>query len=272
MGSAGFRLFKDLFLIFIVIIISKYFNPGKERDRSYRDGLEDVTQIDDSIDKRSYRKKSYNDNYYGVVDFGIIRSKRNTLAQGSANYIGDNVYLTARHVVDGCDLSDVYHYPNSDLSLFRKPSNVNNELALNISSKNKFDQGYILGFPSGQSAIAKIKYLGFADQKIRGDYQVNSKVDVWAFYDLSVRLKSLAGMSGGAVLDEQGDLIGVLSGEIVRRGRVLTTTIDNTRNGLSENNLKIKLQQLDKDKTIDPKEAYDYIKQGIVVKITCKNE
>jgi len=271
MGSAGFRLIKDLFLILIVIILSKFLNPGKDYDQSYRDVFEDVPHIDTPLDRRGYRQKSYKENYYGVVDFGVIRSTRNTVAQGSANYMGDNVYLTARHVVDGCDLSGVYHYPNSDLSLFRRPTNLANDSAIKISNKDNFDQGFILGFPSGKAAMAKIKYLGFADQKIRGDFKVDAQVSMWAFYDLSVRLRSLAGMSGGAVLDEYGDLIGVLSGEVVRRGRVLTTTIDNTRAAIADANIDIDNRVYRKVDVINANQAYNYITTNKVVKITCEN-
>lgn len=38
-------------------------------------------------------------------------------------------------------------------------------------------------------------------QKIRGDYKVDTKVLVWAFYDLNIRITRLSGMSGGAILD-----------------------------------------------------------------------
>jgi hypothetical protein len=273
MGSAGFRLFKDLFLILIVIIFSKFLNPGKDPNQSYQDGLDDnISQNETPYDRRNYRKKSYNEDYYGVVDFGVIRSERNTFAQGSANYIGDNVYLTARHVVDGCDLSGVYHYPNSDLSLFRRPTNLTNDFAIKVSNKDNLDQGFILGFPSGKSAMAKIKYLGFADQKIRGDFKVDAQVSMWAFYDLSVRLRSLAGMSGGAVLDEYGDLIGVLSGEVVRRGRVLTTTINDTKGVIADNNIFYNDVKPDHDKTINAKQAYNYIASKKVIKITCENK
>ena len=120
--------------------------------------------------------------------------------------------------------------------------------------------------------FAKIKYLGYAHQHIRGDFTVNAKVYIWAFYDLSINLKSLSGMSGGAVLDEYGDLIGVLSGEVVRRGRVITTTINDTKTVLKQKNIKYDTKLSETRKIITYDQAFNYINENKIAKITCTNQ
>ncbi|MBL6784765.1 MAG: trypsin-like peptidase domain-containing protein [Rickettsiales bacterium] len=265
MGSAGRNLIRDLSLIIIVVLISKHFNPDNDRD--YKDSYKN--QKYNQFQEHSRQKKFFpGGGDLGVVDFGVIKSDKNSVSQGTANYIGDDYFITARHVVEGCMIEGVDHYPNSDLSIFKMQTPLANDKALSIKRGSNFTEGFIVGYPSGKAAIARTRYLGSAHQKIRGDFQVDNKVLVWAFYDLSSRFSSLAGMSGGAVIDSSGSLIGVLSGEVVRRGRVITTTLDNTIDVLNMNNLVKKYQS--KNEHLNRDQVFNLMKSEKVILIRCK--
>ena len=143
-------------------------------------------------------------------------------------------WLTARHVVDGCDrialkVSNQRFLPvtakilkNVDLAILsgnwtRKPirSDIHTPRFLG-------EYGFFFGFPRGNPGEAVGKLLSRGRMKVTGRYS-DEPILAWAESGRSDGLKgSLGGLSGGPVLDQDGEIIGVVAAESLRRGRIYT--------------------------------------------------
>ncbi len=173
-----------------------------------------------------------------LVEVGPVTS---TL--GSAFAItADGWWLTARHVVDGCQkiglvmsrdsearggaalVRDVRRAYNSDLALLRTDT-ATPALAID-TSETHFQVGqraYLIGFPQGRGGEAYSRLIGRERLIARGRYEVEEPVLAWAELGRTGRLRgSLAGMSGGPALAANGQVIGVIVAESARRGRIYT--------------------------------------------------
>jgi serine protease Do len=173
-----------------------------------------------------------------LVEVGPVTS---TL--GSAFAItADGWWLTARHVVDGCQkiglvmsrdsearggaalVRDVRRAYNSDLALLRTDT-ATPALAIDTSEAH-FQVGqhaYLIGFPQGRGGEAYSRLIGRERLIARGRYEAEEPVLAWAELGRTERLRgSLAGMSGGPALAANGQVVGVIVAESARRGRIYT--------------------------------------------------
>lgn len=148
-------------------------------------------------------------------------------------------WLTARHVVDSCSniailvggglASPVERFmvgDGLDLALL-KTSRGPASLALSFDeSQFRVGQiGFHLGFPQGAPGEAASRLIGRERLVARGRYSIDAPVLTWAEIGRSGKLfGSLAGISGGPVLDTAGRVVGVTLAESVRRGRLYTAT------------------------------------------------
>ncbi len=147
-------------------------------------------------------------------------------------------WLTARHVVDGCDDIALEVQPGTlvpvraerlseeaDLAVLytgRAPKGLpvdpNRELTIGT-------QGFHIGFPQGQPGEATSKLLSRSRLIIRGERRSEENVLAWAEKGRTRNLNgSLGGLSGGPVLSADGQVIGVTIAESPRRGRIYTTS------------------------------------------------
>jgi serine protease Do len=147
-------------------------------------------------------------------------------------------WLTARHVVDGCDDIALEVQPGTlvpvraqrlseeaDLAVLytgRAPKGLpvdpNRELTIGT-------QGFHIGFPQGQPGEATSKLLSRSRLIIRGERRSEENVLAWAEQGRTRNLNgSLGGLSGGPVLSADGQVIGVTIAESPRRGRIYTTS------------------------------------------------
>lgn len=168
-----------------------------------------------------------------LVEVGPIAS-----GMGSAFAISeDGWWLTARHVVDGCErvglivsrraaapVREVKRALFADLALLRTDG-APTALAVDTSERN-FQIGqraFHIGFPQGRPGEAYSRLIGRETLVARGRYAVEEPVLAWAELGRTSRLRgSLAGMSGGPVLGANGQVIGVTVAESARRGRIYT--------------------------------------------------
>jgi serine protease Do len=148
-------------------------------------------------------------------------------------------WLTARHVVDDCKEVGVVVGPRrairakevrtarfADLALIRTdqaPGAIRFDLA-----EEKFRIGqsaFHVGYPQGRPGEAASRLIGRERLIARGRYNLEEPVLAWAELGRTEGMGgSLAGMSGGPVLDAQGEVIGVTVAESARRGRIYTAT------------------------------------------------
>jgi len=171
---------------------------------------------------------------------GVIENSGiNHSSVGSAFSVSsDGVWLTARHVVEGCSkiaiqtatqgylrVNKTVQHPTADVALIL--TNGGPERLLIANQKVSWRDGYNIGFPAGQPGAVHTRFMG--DLTIR---HVNrrqpqkgyrERVNAWAERSrIPDRSGSLGGLSGGAVLDGRGKVIGIVQAESARRGRVMT--------------------------------------------------
>ena len=145
----------------------------------------------------------------------------------------DGLWLTARHVVDGCDSVGLrigsgrvisvqsQIVQNSDLAVLssdwkRRP------LPADLESTRQIGEiGYFFGYPQGRAGEVVGSLIARNRMKVRGRYTNEEAVLAWSELGRSRKLKgSLGGLSGAPVLDKDGEIIGVISAEAPRRGRI----------------------------------------------------
>ncbi len=168
-----------------------------------------------------------------LVEVGPVAS-----GMGSAFAISaDGWWLTARHVVDGCQrvgiivsrgaaapVQEVKRALFADLALI-KTDQAPPALAIDTSERN-FQVGqraYHVGFPQGRPGEAYSRLIGRETLIASGRYDVEEPVLVWAELGRTSGMGgSLSGMSGGPALASNGQVIGVTVAESARRGRIYT--------------------------------------------------
>jgi len=156
-------------------------------------------------------------------------------------------WLTARHVVDSCDdialrMSDKQILPvtaqiskDADVATLtgkwpRTP--IRSDL---YTPRHLGEYGFFFGFPQGRPGEAVGKLLGRGRMRVKGRYRTNEPILAWAESGRSSGLKgSLGGLSGGPVLDKDGEIIGVIAAENLRRGRIYTVAPRNLRPVIQE--------------------------------------
>ncbi|MEZ5996588.1 MAG: serine protease [Hyphomonadaceae bacterium] len=168
-----------------------------------------------------------------LVEVGPVSS-----GLGSAFAISpDGWWLTARHVVDGCEhvglivsrgsaarVTQVKRALFADLALLKTDAAP---VALSLdTSERRFQIGqraFHIGFPQGRPGEAYSRLIGRETLVAHGRYDVEEPVLAWAEIGRTSGLRgSLAGISGGPALAANGQVIGVTIAESARRGRIYT--------------------------------------------------
>lgn len=155
---------------------------------------------------------------------------------GTAFAIDQNgTWLTARHVIDSCDELALNIGGGRFLRARGKVSKDTDigvlttswrraPLATDLYSQRRIgEHGYFFGFPQGRPGEAVGQLLGRNKMRIRGRYESEEPILVWSELGRTRGLSgSLGGMSGGPVMDTDGEVIGIVVAESPRRGRVYT--------------------------------------------------
>lgn len=155
----------------------------------------------------------------------------------------DGDWVTARHVVDSCEvvgikvtarqllrIDQVDILPDADLARLSSrwtrlplPTDLNSPRVIG-------ETGFFFGYPQGKPGEVVGSLISRGRMQVRGRYQSDEGVLVWSELSRSRGLiGSLGGLSGGPVLDRDGELIGVVAAETPRRGRIYTVSPGNLR-------------------------------------------
>ncbi len=148
----------------------------------------------------------------------------------------DGSWLTARHVVDGCDKVALRVSGKQYVQLKARQISRNSDTALmtsnwkrpalpqDLDSNRRIGEyGFFVGFPQGRPGESIGALLGRRRMVVRGRYSSNEQILAWSEVGRSRGLKgSLGGLSGGPAFDADGEVIGLVTAENSRRGRVYT--------------------------------------------------
>lgn len=174
-----------------------------------------------------------------LVDLGPRQSGTGT----AFSLDGSGTWMTARHVVDSCDkvglmagggravrVDNVIVSRKSDTAILKtqwsRPA-IPTDLETRRTLK---EAGYFFGFPKGRPGEVAGSLLGRRQLITKGRYNVDEAVLAWAELGRTRGLRgSLGGLSGGPVLDADGEVIGVVAAESPRRGRVYTVAPTSVR-------------------------------------------
>jgi S1-C subfamily serine protease len=154
---------------------------------------------------------------------------------GTAFSVGDGVWMTARHVLDGCARFgivvgdrrvekgfDVVLNPYHDLAMFRTRRRAP-ALGFESAALSRGQNAFHFGYPQGKPADVHSTLLGRMKIKPSGANRHREPVIAWAEVRRVPNFSgSLGGISGGPVVDAEGDVIGVSVVEAPRRGRIFT--------------------------------------------------
>lgn len=158
-------------------------------------------------------------------------------AVGTAFSIADTgVWLTARHVVDGCGTTAIVVGdgrgvaartqidPRGEAAILTTDGGAP-ALPLGVTDRlRRGERAFHLGFPQGKPGEATSRLIGRENLVVRGLGARTEPVLVWAETGRTEGLRgSLGGLSGAPALDAQGRVIGVTIAEAPRRGRIYTT-------------------------------------------------
>ena len=155
------------------------------------------------------------------------------------------VWLTARHVVEGCSqtaivvgdgqgvAAEVHVDPRGEAAVLTTFGGAE-ALPLGLDQPlRRGDRAFHPGYPQGHPGEATSRLLGRENLVIRGRGARSESVLVWAESGRTDGLKgTLAGLSGAPALDKAGRVIGVTVAESPRRGRIYTTSPETVRDAL----------------------------------------
>jgi serine protease Do len=156
------------------------------------------------------------------------------------------VWITARHVVEGCSqaaivvapgrgvAATVQIDPNAETAILTTDGGAA-PLPLGLGQRlRRGERAFHMGFPQGRPGEASSRLLGRENLVVQGRGARTEPVLVWAETGRTDGLKgTLGGLSGAPALDAQGRVIGVTIAEAPRRGRIYTTSPETTVRSLA---------------------------------------
>lgn len=156
--------------------------------------------------------------------------------RGTSFPIGNGLWLTAQHVANkSCGqvilIVGGKNVParikllgrGVDLAVLEAPTSASLPLPIAKAAVNEDQSAFAFGFPNGKLGAAQATLLGLAHMKFAGTLAGTTPVLAWVEVQRYPNaLDSLQGISGGPVLDQNGDVVGIIVATSVRRGRDFT--------------------------------------------------
>lgn len=221
------------FLIAIVAILwsftSSLEKDGSSRPKSNSFANKNSTSIKIvEFSKDMSTPKSNKKNLRSLPKFTIqSESKiRRQGGSGTAFYVGQDTWVTARHVINQCPkvmmsfggkqtlIKDIFIHPNSDLAIFKNKEGI--DLPYFEIKKYK-EEAFSSGYPAGNPGDLALNYLGHVGL-INKSYGVFERGLVYSITKRSpFNLNSIGGLSGGPAFSNDNRLSGILVAENARR-------------------------------------------------------
>jgi S1-C subfamily serine protease len=179
-----------------------------------------------------------------------LSPKVETVSGTAFSASASGVWLTARHVIDGCRQPAIVVADGRGVAAKVRAvaddvavlTTVGGSPALPIAASPVLHTGervFLPGFPQGGPGEAASQLLG--PQTLR-KHARNARPETdlaWAEVGRTDGLNgSLAGLSGAPALDSSGEVVGVTLAQAPRRGRIYTSTPDTLRRALAAAGIK----------------------------------
>jgi serine protease Do len=149
------------------------------------------------------------------------------------------IWLTARHVVIGCDrvaaidergrmaakVDITFLSDNADVAIARTNGGPT-PLALDLNERDlkRGTRAFHVGFPQGKPGEVTSRLIGRELMVTEGAWRGREQTLAFAETGRTAGINgSLGGLSGGPAFDEDGNVIGITVAESPRRGRIVTT-------------------------------------------------
>ena len=156
------------------------------------------------------------------------------------------VWVTARHVVEGCHQAAIVVAPGrgvaaavridprAETAILTTDGGVQ-PLPLGLDTRlRRGERAFHPGFPQGKPGEASSRLLGRENLVVEGRGARTEPVLVWAETGRTEGLEgTLGGLSGAPALDASGRVVGVTIAESPRRGRIYTTSPETTARTLA---------------------------------------
>ena len=279
------------FLIAIIVILwsfaSSFEKDGSSRPKSDSFSNKNITSIktieySNNMNTPTSNKK----NLRSLPKFSIqSESKiRRQGGSGTAFYVGQNTWVTARHVINQCPkvmmsfgkkqmiIKDIYIHPNSDLAIFKNKEDK--DLPYFEITRYK-EEAFSSGYPAGNPGDLALNYLGHVGLENKS-YGVFEKGLVYSITNRSpFSLNSIGGLSGGPAFSKDNRLSGILVAENARRALAILVENKSLFELLEETNMlatsiesnnSINLITTNKNFSSNGKTLR---KQGVIRKIYC---
>lgn len=167
--------------------------------------------------------------------FGVRVEPRRGGSTGTAFAIdATGLWATARHVVHDCrrvalrsargwvEARVVWTHAQADFAVIRSFGGID-PLPLSGEALRRDQQGFAIGFPQGRPGSVHGRVLGRSQMQAEGRFRGRAPTVTWAELGRVPDFEgSLGGISGGPMLDADGNVIGVIVAESPRRGRFET--------------------------------------------------
>lgn len=165
-----------------------------------------------------------------------IKTGEKSNSTGTAFAIRDDgIWLTARHVIDGCNrvglitapgralrVSRVLPHPRADMAVLWARNSAPS-LSISNAPLRVRQEGFHFGFPQSKPGQVTSSLLGRRNMRSTGRYRHTEPVVAWAERRRAPSTDTLGGISGGPALNASGEIVGVTVASSKRRGRIFTT-------------------------------------------------
>ena len=279
------------FLIAIIAILwsfaSSFEKDGSSRPKSNSFSNKNITSIKIiEYSNKMNTPKSNKKNLRSLPKFTIqSESKiRRQGGSGTAFYVGQDTWVTARHVINQCPkvmmsfgkkqmiIKDIYIHPNSDLAIFKN----NEDIDLPYFEITRYkEEAFSSGYPAGNPGDLALNYLGHVGLENKS-YGVFERGLVYSITDRSpFSLNSIGGLSGGPAFSKDNRLSGILVAENARRALAILVENKSLFELLEETNMlatsiesnnSVRLITTNKNFSSNGKTLR---KQGVIRKIYC---
>ena len=165
---------------------------------------------------------------------------------GTAFYVGQDTWVTARHVINQCPkvmmsfgkkqmlIKDIFIHPNSDLAVFKNKEDI--DLPYFEITRYK-EEAFSSGYPAGNPGDLALNYLGHVGLENKS-YGVFERGLVYSITNRSpFNLNSIGGLSGGPAFSKDNILSGILVAENARRALAILVENKSLFDLLEETNM-----------------------------------